>query len=151
VEAVIATPPKITYSPWVTPRSLDDWLASGDSLPGFPRLRAAVDDYIEVACRPLASLPLSERAVVGDHVVRHAIAGTDARWRVVLALDEFTSGDPKWLVRLGERLHEGLPRLRASAGRVFARDYVGCLEMALRVHWRTLRQLIAALPGRMTC
>jgi len=144
METATTSPPKVTYSPWVTPRSLDAWQPPVTTLPTFPRLRSALDEYIAVACRPLAGLSPSERPVLGDHVVRYVMAGTDARWRMVLALDELLSDEPRGFLGLVEDTQSWLPDIRARAGSVFAPDYVGCLEMGLRLHVRTVRHLVAS-------
>jgi hypothetical protein len=103
----------------------------------------ALDEYISVACRPLVALPVTELANLSDHVVRYAIDGTNARWRIALALDDFTSGEPQRFLRLVEHMDEWLPDLRKQARVIFRSDSIGCLEMGLRIHLRTLRHLIA--------
>ncbi len=134
-----------TYALWITPDSLAKWV---DEI-GRPETRAEIEpplrEYVATACRPLLSLPSSERPNLPGHVVGHAIAGTESRLRMLFAIYAALGKDLNRFLDFATIIEHLVPDMRSRAAHLFEKTYIDCFEMGTRVYVRSVRRLMERL------
>src|SRR5579864_7429231 len=134
---------------WMTPKSID---RLADHIPNkeiVAAIRAALEEYLSVACKPLLATPTSEVERLPDYVTRFAIAGTEARMRLVSLTILGLGDDAKKFLDFSAILLNAVPEVRELAAHLFERQYLECFEMGIRVYVRSLQSFLRVIrPGK---
>src|SRR5574341_2104436 len=119
--------------------------ADAKRLRALRALESAIRHYLEVACRPLLSLPSSESPTLARHVRQIAMGAYDDRIAFMSALAELFKQAPRTATRLLKEVERAQDREIRLAREAFPADAAESYLLERRLTNRAIPRVLAAL------